>query len=172
MEKKSFFSRYAKLWTRAFDFEGKSDQNEYSAAVIVEIFVWILGLGCWFANYMRWDESRLLAGIIIGCFGYLVLTLIPFLALTVRRLRDAGKSAWWAGPVFVCAVGVVILMFLGTVDSVEVLEYNPSRNVEVALYDCPDIQPNSVPFQPEHNMEVTVYGPPEFFEQDASAPEE
>lgn len=39
-------------------------------------------------------------------------SLIPILALTVRRLHDTGRSGWWLLLVFVPVVGGLILLIM------------------------------------------------------------
>lgn len=43
---------------------------------------------------------------------YSVLTFLPMLSLTVRRLRDSNHSAWWLFSVCVPAIGIPLLLFL------------------------------------------------------------
>ncbi|MCB1756915.1 MAG: DUF805 domain-containing protein [Gammaproteobacteria bacterium] len=43
---------------------------------------------------------------------YTLLTLLPCLALTVRRIRDTGFALWWLAIVLVPGFGLLILMVL------------------------------------------------------------
>ncbi|WP_149179490.1 DUF805 domain-containing protein [Streptomyces sp. TRM49041] len=46
---------------------------------------------------------------------YYVAVLVPSIAVTVRRLHDTGRSAWWLLMYFVPLVGaIVMLVFLAT----------------------------------------------------------
>ena len=41
---------------------------------------------------------------------YSIITLLPFVALVVRRLRDAGFSPWWLLLVLIPGAGVLVLL--------------------------------------------------------------
>ncbi|WP_417559547.1 DUF805 domain-containing protein [Marinomonas sp.] len=43
---------------------------------------------------------------------YSVLVFLPMLSLTVRRLHDTNRSAWWLLVVLLPAVGMVVLLVL------------------------------------------------------------
>lgn len=47
-------------------------------------------------------------GVLAGVFG--LLTIIPFLALKVRRLHDTGRSGWWILFQLVPLVGTITLL--------------------------------------------------------------
>ncbi len=59
---------------------------------------------------------------------YLLLTLIPILALGVRRLHDIGKSAWWLFIVLIPFIGYIILfIFLVKKSQAEQNKFDPCR---------------------------------------------
>lgn len=56
-----------------------------------------------------------------GNFGILYLlfalaTLIPYLAVFVRRLHDIGRSGWWYFIIFIPVVGIIWLIVLLATD--------------------------------------------------------
>jgi len=82
--------------TRYFDFAGRSRRREYWGFVL-----------CWFvlAILLRWIDH--VAGLEYAAVGavrdqggrlsgfFLLATLIPGLAIAVRRLHDSNRSGWW-----------------------------------------------------------------------------
>lgn len=90
---KLFFTNYIK-------FEGRSNRGEYWWAVLGLFLVGIV------------------LGIIDGLLGIAVLgtvfslaTLIPGIAIGVRRLHDIDKSGWWYLIIFVPLIGVLVLIY-------------------------------------------------------------
>lgn len=43
---------------------------------------------------------------------YSLVTLLPFLALAVRRIRDTGNSLWWFAVILLPGFGILILMVM------------------------------------------------------------
>ena len=78
--------------------------------------------------------------------GYLCFSVIPWISLTVRRLRDAGKSGWWTLLVLVVGIGAGNSSF------------NPVYNEVEAVYGPPEM------FDPSLNEPEEVYGPPEMLD--------
>lgn len=54
----------------------------------------------------------------LGLFGalYTLAIFIPYLALTVRRLHDTGRSGWWMLIAFIPLIGVVVLFVFSVLD--------------------------------------------------------
>lgn len=64
---------------------------------------------------------------------YLLGTLSPSLAVSVRRLHDIGRSGWWLLVAFVPLVGsVVLLVFLLTASAPATNEYGPEPELAAA----------------------------------------
>ena len=100
---KLFFLRYA-------DFKGRSRRSEYWWAS--------LGIG-------------ILGAIVTGILGDLAFiwslaTLIPGLAICVRRLHDIGKSGWWYLIGLIPLVGTIILIVWFCKDSTEDNQWGPN----------------------------------------------
>ncbi|MFN3568205.1 MAG: DUF805 domain-containing protein [Caldimicrobium sp.] len=51
------------------------------------------------------------------CSFYMFATLLPYLAVTVRRLHDVGKSGWWILISLVPFIGLIWLLVLLCTDS-------------------------------------------------------
>ena len=87
---RSFWSRYAM-------FKGRSRRSEYW---YIQLFLIITNLAAAAIDLalMDGDVDRFIAnggGGIVGLVWILV-TILPALAVLVRRLHDTGKSGWWA----------------------------------------------------------------------------
>ena len=94
------------------------------------------------------------AGVVTGAL--FALHVIPMMALTVRRLRDAGKSPLLSVVALIAGVGTVIVMLVCLL-SVSSTGYLPMANRNVCVYGPP-------PFDPGNNVNVDVYGPPDMFD--------
>lgn len=112
---------------RYFEFSGRSRPREYwlyalflfLAMIVLSMVEWSLGLGTseeWFYRNgfnMRAGASHQ-GGILTGIFA--LGTLIPSLALSVRRLHDSDRSGWWLLLAFIPLIGqiwLLILMIIG-----------------------------------------------------------
>ena len=68
---------------------------------------------------MNGDVDRFIAnggGGIVGLVWILV-TIVPALAVLVRRLHDTGKSGWWVLMGFVPFAGAIVLFVFTVLDS-------------------------------------------------------
>ena len=106
------------FWKLYRDFRGRSRRSEYwfiqLFLVVTNIAVAIIDLAL-----MGWDADRFIAnggGGIVGLVWILV-TIVPALAVLVRRLHDTGKSGWWALVGFLPLVGAVVLLVFTVTDS-------------------------------------------------------
>lgn len=106
---------YVAMWTRYFDFGGVSTRREY-----------------WMAYLFNFIVATILGAIAAAAPALTVLTsvyalaiLIPSLALTIRRLRDAGKGWGWIFIVLVPLVGWIIYLVLLCKPSVSAANTNP-----------------------------------------------
>jgi uncharacterized membrane protein YhaH (DUF805 family) len=108
---KSFWSHYSK-------FKGRSRRSEYWW---IQLFLVLTNLAVAAIDLflMNGDVDRFIAnggGGIVGLIWILV-TIVPALAVLVRRLHDTGKSGWWALIGFVPLVGGIVLLVFTVLDS-------------------------------------------------------
>ena len=108
---KSFWSNYA-------PFRGRSRRSEYWW---IQLFLVLTNLAVAAIDLalMSGDVDRFIAnggGGIVGLIWILV-TIVPALAVLVRRLHDTGKSGWWALIGFVPLVGAIVLLVFTVLDS-------------------------------------------------------
>lgn len=123
------FKRYA-------DFKGRSRRMEFWMFALLNSIVWLvlvmmqMGSTASFAELAADEQSNPLAiyGVLFsGTFGILLalwglVTIIPSIAVTVRRLHDRDMSGWWYLGVIIgsliplinilISLGFLILMFL------------------------------------------------------------
>ncbi|KUF11330.1 hypothetical protein AVJ23_09490 [Pseudoponticoccus marisrubri] len=89
-----FFSNY-------INFEGRSNRGEYWKAVLCLIGVSIL---LSLIDAMLFSNMQLLSSL------FSLATLVPGIAIGVRRLHDIGKSGWWYLLILVPVIGVIVLI--------------------------------------------------------------
>lgn len=135
---KSYVKSYIDSWKRIFDYKGVSDRKDYWSVVIADLILMVMTfvLACVYAA-VEADEIIIVVRILEVI---VLLSMFPLIALTVRRLRDAGISEWWTCLIFVIGIGTIVLLFM-----------------------CSSSSTSSGPFAPENNYPVEVYGPPEIF---------
>ena len=175
MEKKdaNFFTAQIRLWTRIIDYKGTSTVKEYWFAFIFHVLIGILAfcnIAISFLTLLLIDDWNIgdiarvahYVFIVLAVIKlvYLAFSLIPWIALTVRRLRDAGKSAWWTLLLLLLGVGQIILLFICTIGSSFAGVFNPAVNHPEAIYGPPEM------LDPSLNQNGDVYGPPDWFDPD------
>lgn len=98
---------YLKVLRQYADFSGRARRKEY----------WMAGLINLLISLVISMIDNLLFGYPILSLLYWLFIVIPFLAVTVRRLHDVGKSGWWYLIIFVPIIGVIWLLVLLVTDS-------------------------------------------------------
>lgn len=107
---------YKKFWKGYDDFRGRSTPSDYWFAYSAHVLIF-------FASYlllavfqgMAVDETSLLRNEVIFLlifFAYGIATVLPGLAITIRRLRDAGYNWPYIFIPLIPFVGIFILIFL------------------------------------------------------------
>jgi uncharacterized membrane protein YhaH (DUF805 family) len=70
---------------------------------------------------MNWDTDRFIAnggGGIIGLI-WILATIVPAIALLIRRLHDTNRSGWWVLIGLVPLIGAVVLIVFTVEDSAD-----------------------------------------------------
>ena len=98
------------------DFKGRASRKEYWMTVFVQI---LITYGLLFIELV-WDGEGILTLI------YVYATLLPMIALSVRRLHDTGRSAGWAFITFIPFVGAIIFIVFMCLDSTSDNQYGPN----------------------------------------------
>jgi len=115
---------------RYAQFEGRANRREYwmFQLFLMLVAVAISLLGGVLAIIMRGNEDAL-AAIVMGFMGLLSLvwlaTLLPLIAVTVRRLHDCNQSGWLYLLALVPGGGLVILVFALLPGTPEENRYGP-----------------------------------------------
>jgi len=108
---KSFWSHYA-------TFKGRARRSEYW---FIQLFLVLTNLAVAAIDLalMDGDVDRFIAnggGGIVGLV-WILATIVPALAVLVRRLHDTDKSGWWALIGFIPLVGGIVLLVFTLLDS-------------------------------------------------------
>jgi uncharacterized membrane protein YhaH (DUF805 family) len=115
---------YLLAWQRATDFSGRSRRTEYWMFQLFNFLAALmLGLLAFACGALFGEGERggfNVFGVCIGVFG--VISFIPALSITIRRLHDIGRSGWWYLIAFVPLIGGLILFVFTLLDS------DPDRN--------------------------------------------
>ena len=99
-------------------FKGRASRSEYWFFVLIHILVSTISARI----FGLFDPSTAMFLYSI----YSVITFIPFLALSVRRMHDVGKSGWFL------LIPIYDLILLLTEGEVETNKYGPATEVLVA----------------------------------------
>lgn len=95
-------NEYFDAWKRYAQFSGRASLKAFWVFFWVNGFISVVFVVSELAFPSIWRIEAL----------YSVLVLLPMLSLTVRRLRDTNRSAWWLLVVLVPAIGMLILLVL------------------------------------------------------------
>jgi len=117
-------------------FRGRASTIEYWMFawlnVIFGVVAFILDVVFRTSSVIEIDLTNFLVlfpGEISGFFGplYFLAILIPFLAVTVRRLHDTGKSGWWCLLGLIPIVGTIwLIVLLATAGGPDENTYRPA----------------------------------------------
>lgn len=100
-------------YKRYFDFAGRSQRKEYWMFALFGLIVQLVldgGLGGNYSVLMGLRATPSFgATALSGLFG--LVTIIPSLAVGIRRLHDTDRSGWWLLIVLVPLVGFLALLY-------------------------------------------------------------
>jgi uncharacterized membrane protein YhaH (DUF805 family) len=101
------------LYKQAFNFKGETDWLEYWTQQLYLILVYIVIV---VLRYVHLDPTSTLPsiGVIIlySLAALSIISVLPNISSTVRRLQNAGYSGYLYFLVFIPIIGVIILLFL------------------------------------------------------------
>lgn len=114
----NFTAAIRSFWSRFADFKGRSRRSEYW---YVQLFLVVTNLAVAGIDLalMDGDLDRFIAnggGGIVGLI-WIFATIVPALAVLIRRLHDTGRTGWWALVGFVPFVGAIVLLVFTVSDS-------------------------------------------------------
>jgi uncharacterized membrane protein YhaH (DUF805 family) len=95
---------YSAPWKKYTTFSGRASRGEYWAFTLVNLVIYavLFGLGA----AMQSTILYVIAGV------FLLASILPALAVTVRRLHDTNKSGGWFFITFVPSIGSLWLLIL------------------------------------------------------------
>ena len=106
-------------YRRYADFSGRSQRKEYWMFVLFSLLVTMVCMAVMFAGGMSLDESGQAAPGILFWLGLVVLvifavgSIIPSIAVQVRRFHDQDKSGWMVLIGFIPYVGgLIVFIFM------------------------------------------------------------
>jgi uncharacterized membrane protein YhaH (DUF805 family) len=108
------------FWQNNANFTGRARRSEYW---FIQLFLVLTNLAAAVIDLvlMRGDVERFIAnggGGIVG-FIWILITIVPALAVLVRRLHDTSKSGWWALIGLAPIAGAIVLLVFTVADSTE-----------------------------------------------------
>ena len=114
----SFTTAIKSFWSNYATFKGRARRSEYW---YIQLFLVLTNLAVAAIDLvlMNGDVDRFIAnggGGIVGLVWILV-TIVPALAVLVRRLHDTGKSGWWILIGLVPFVGTIVLFVFTVLNS-------------------------------------------------------
>ena len=120
------------FWSNYRNFKGRARRSEYW---FIQLFLVLTNLAAAVIDLvlMNGDVDRFVAnggGGIVGLI-WILATIVPALAVLVRRLHDTGRSGWWALIGFVPLAGTIVLLVFTVADSqAQQNTYGPSPKPE------------------------------------------
>ncbi|MFA8450361.1 MAG: DUF805 domain-containing protein [Bacteroidales bacterium] len=92
--------RFYRVWKRTFDFQGYSNRREFWWFVLYQAFIiTVLKLLDGYSFFMYFQVF------------YLFFSILPMISVSIRRLRDAGRSPVNIFYIFVPVIGWLFLLF-------------------------------------------------------------
>ena len=106
------------FWSNYRNFKGRARRSEYW---FIQLFLVVTNLAAAVIDFvlMNGDVERFIAnggGGIVGLI-WILATIVPAVAVLVRRLHDTGRSGWWALIGFVPVAGAIALLVFTVADS-------------------------------------------------------
>lgn len=157
---------FVSFWKKIFKYHGTATLGEYWVGVLTLLIPNVLSFVIAFKAITIDDNDtlyRIFSGVSVAFFVIAIITLIPFISLTVRRLHAVSKSGWWAGLLLFLGIGMIILMLMCSGLLSTFVSFVPKININGCVYGPPEN------YNPSENMVEDVYGPPEpyvFSEED------
>ena len=93
---------YFDAWKRYAQFSGRASLKAFWVFFLVNGLISLVFVVLEIVFQSTWKIEAL----------YSLLVFLPMLSLTVRRLHDTNRSAWWLLVVLVPAIGMLVLLML------------------------------------------------------------
>ena len=92
-----------------FKFEGTAKRQEYWAVILLSIVAYVVG-------FIALESGDI--GVLISLVIFIA-ALWATIAVTVKRLRDAGLNTWWILAILIPYIGTVASIAFGVIGSKE-----------------------------------------------------
>lgn len=126
-----FAAAVKSLWSNYANFKGRARRSEYW---FIQLFLVLTNLAAAVIDLvlMNGDVDRFIAnggGGIVGLI-WILATIVPALAVLIRRLHDTSRRGWWALIGLVPVIGGIVLLVFTVADSTAgENSYGPSPKV-------------------------------------------
>jgi uncharacterized membrane protein YhaH (DUF805 family) len=107
---------YVDAWRDYFNFSGRARRKEYWYFVLFHALVLLSG-DLLFASFYN-EDPAIGNALGVALALYFLLSIIPGIAVTVRRLHDIGKSGWWYFVGAIPVIGAIWMLILTCTDGV------------------------------------------------------
>ena len=125
-------NHYINVLKKYATFSGRATRSEYWYFVLIYSITYTILMGIDFA-IGTFSKQLMENGSFLGYLStaYSLILFLPSLAVTVRRLHDINKSAWWILLIFVPIIGWIMYLIYLCTDSKEDNKYgiNPKNSV-------------------------------------------
>ena len=114
----SFSDAVKSFWSNYATFGGRSRRSEYWFAQLFLLITNLVAAGIDLA-LLGGDVDQFMAqggGGIVGLV-WIAVTLVPLIAVLVRRLHDTNRSGWWALIGLIPLAGFIVLLVFTVTDS-------------------------------------------------------
>lgn len=97
---------YIKVFKQYFDFTGRARRKEFwMFALFHFLFLFTTTFLVFYLTGDLYEDTETNWVYVTIICSYLLLSIIPSVALTIRRLHDTGKSGWWYLIVIIPYIG-------------------------------------------------------------------
>jgi uncharacterized membrane protein YhaH (DUF805 family) len=107
-------NHYYDAWSRYGQFSGKASRAAFWVFFLVNGLVSIAFVALEVTLSMSWKVEAV----------YGALIFLPMLSLTVRRLHDTNRSAWWLLVTLIPGIGMLVLFILLALPSAEMTDFS------------------------------------------------
>lgn len=118
---------YLEVLKKYVVFSGRARRKEYWIFGLINLiaFIVLLLIDILIGTFDYESEHGILSSI------YVLITFLPNLAVSIRRLHDIGKSGWWVMIFLIPIIGqIVLLIFMCTDSQVGDNQFGPNPKIE------------------------------------------
>lgn len=106
------FGIYKEFWTNYTNFRGRTTRKSFWVAWIIQILIFLLIYIPGLLLTVSMESTGMLVALVVLLMLYALASLVPTLAIAVRRLHDAGYSGWYYFVSFIPCIGGILIIVL------------------------------------------------------------